>query len=251
MGARTPRTPRWLTRSNREGRTHQRSRHRLASFKVGPRSWRVSLIPSTRPARLPRATSGLRNRIWLPGVGAAVVLAALMAVVVNFGRRSRKRRATTVSDTLSSGDHARHAEHELGPQSPSSASSPRARRRQPRTGPVGSSTAAVGTVVPTTDGMGQLVFFWHNTRFVGWDAPDASMAIQALKPVGAGGFRVTYSNYTSNDPACVRRWYRSASCTGGAVAISQSAAARPRSGPFLLACASAAETQIDCLIGRD
>jgi LppP/LprE lipoprotein len=63
-------------------------------------------------------------------------------------------------------------------------------------------TAAVGTVVPTTDGMGQLVFFWHNTRFVGWDAPDASMAIQALSPVGTGGFRVTYANYTSNDPAC-------------------------------------------------
>lgn len=63
-------------------------------------------------------------------------------------------------------------------------------------------TAAVGTIVPTTDGYGQLVFFWHNSRFIGWDAPAESMAIVRLRPVGTGRFRVTYSHYARADPAC-------------------------------------------------
>lgn len=159
------------------------------------------MIPSARPARLPRVTSGLRNRVWLPGVGAAVVLAALMAVVV-ISAGGHGSVVQPPSQTPSQAEITRDM------QNTSLAAEPLERfvaSGPSKTTPDGSGgklTAAVGTVVPTTDGMGQLVFFWHNTRFVGWDAPDASMAIQALKPVGAGGFRVTYSNYTSNDPAC-------------------------------------------------
>jgi hypothetical protein len=66
----------------------------------------------------------------------------------------------------------------------------------------GNLTAEVGTNLPSTDGDGQLVFFWHNNRFVGWDSSVESMTVLQLQSVGPGHFRVTYSNYAPNDPAC-------------------------------------------------
>lgn len=68
----------------------------------------------------------------------------------------------------------------------------------------GDLTAEVGTVGPTTDGAGQLVFFWHNSRFVGWDSTVESMAVLQLQALRSG-FQVTYSNYAPTDPACCPR----------------------------------------------
>lgn len=62
--------------------------------------------------------------------------------------------------------------------------------------------AEVGTVLPSTDGDGQLVFFWHNRRFVGWDSPLDNMDVLDIHALHDGTFRVTYANYASNDPAC-------------------------------------------------
>jgi LppP/LprE lipoprotein len=66
----------------------------------------------------------------------------------------------------------------------------------------GALTAEVGAVMPTTDGDGQLVFFWHNRRFVGWDSTVESMIVLQLQPRGPGNFQVTYANYRPSDPAC-------------------------------------------------
>ncbi len=66
----------------------------------------------------------------------------------------------------------------------------------------GAFTAEVGTVLPSTDGDGQLVFFWHDKRFVGWDSPLDNMDVLDVQPLHGGTFRVTYSNYAPNDPAC-------------------------------------------------
>ena len=66
----------------------------------------------------------------------------------------------------------------------------------------GALTAEVGTLLPSTDGDGQLVFFWHNRQFVGWDSSIESMSVLQLESLGAPGFRITYANYAPNDPAC-------------------------------------------------
>jgi len=63
-------------------------------------------------------------------------------------------------------------------------------------------TAVIGVVQPTTDGNGQLVFFWHDRRFVGWGSPIDSLSITQLGRPRTGGFEVTYSNYAPGDPAC-------------------------------------------------
>lgn len=145
--------------------------------------------------------SRLRSRVWLPGVAAAVLLAALMAVVISSAgghgnvsqpQTQKPSEAEVTRDMQRTTLVAEPLEHFL-PSGPLKTISD---------GSGGKLTAAVGTVVPTTDGNGQLVFFWHNTRFIGWDAPDQSMAITALQSVGVGRFRVTYSNYKRHDPAC-------------------------------------------------
>jgi LppP/LprE lipoprotein len=66
----------------------------------------------------------------------------------------------------------------------------------------GDFTAEVGTILPTTDGDGQLVFFWHNNRFVGWNSSVESMSVLGLQSLGPGHFQVTFSNYAPHDPAC-------------------------------------------------
>lgn len=145
--------------------------------------------------------SRLRSRVWLPGVAAAVLLAALMVVVISSAGgqghvsqppTQKPSEAEVTRDMQRTTLVAEPLEHFL-PSGP---------LKTIPDGSGGKLTAAVGTVVPTTDGNGQLVFFWHNTRFIGWDAPEQSMAITELQSVGVGRFRVTYSNYKRNDPAC-------------------------------------------------
>jgi hypothetical protein len=62
-------------------------------------------------------------------------------------------------------------------------------------------TAVIGLRHPSADGKGDLVFFWHDRDFIGWDS-DAE-AISTLKVVAvSGGFAVTYANYAKKDAYC-------------------------------------------------
>lgn len=62
-------------------------------------------------------------------------------------------------------------------------------------------TAALGTRSPTADGYGQIVFFFHNHRFVGLDSSSEKVAVQSIKPAQSGmQFDVTYANYAPSDP---------------------------------------------------
>ncbi|MCO5973334.1 LppP/LprE family lipoprotein [Actinoallomurus soli] len=65
----------------------------------------------------------------------------------------------------------------------------------------GTLTAVIGQRYPTADGKGQLVFFWHGTRFLGWDAVTETDAVRAVT-AGPGSFRVTYLHYAARDPEC-------------------------------------------------
>jgi hypothetical protein len=145
--------------------------------------------------------SRLRSRIWLPGVGAAVVLGALMAVVIGTAG-GHGNVAQPPTQRPSEAEVTRDMQHTTLVAEPLEHFLPSGPLKTIPDGSGGNLTAAVGTVVPTTDGNGQLVFFWHNSKFVGWDAPDQSMAIVGLQSGGVGRFRVTYSNYRRNDPAC-------------------------------------------------
>lgn len=65
----------------------------------------------------------------------------------------------------------------------------------------GSFTAAVGVRYPTADAYGQLLFFWHNGTFVGWNADRESVTIR-LTPAGPAAVLATYAHYAANDPLC-------------------------------------------------
>jgi hypothetical protein len=54
---------------------------------------------------------------------------------------------------------------------------------------------------PTADGYGDLVFFFHGNRFLGWDSDHTALSIGRLK-VRRGAFRVRYANYAPRDPLC-------------------------------------------------
>ncbi|GAA0345429.1 LppP/LprE family lipoprotein [Actinoallomurus spadix] len=65
----------------------------------------------------------------------------------------------------------------------------------------GTLTAVIGQRYPTADGKGQLVFFWHGTRFLGWDTGTETDAVRGVT-AGPGSFRVTYLHYAERDPEC-------------------------------------------------
>jgi hypothetical protein len=64
----------------------------------------------------------------------------------------------------------------------------------------GSLTAAIGQRFPTADGYGQLVFFWHNDHFLGWDSVFESVSILKLRSPTTGEFVATYAHYAPSDP---------------------------------------------------
>jgi hypothetical protein len=66
----------------------------------------------------------------------------------------------------------------------------------------GTLTAVIGVRTPTADAHGQLVFFWANHRFLGWDSRYESASIMSVKSPGPGAFVVTYAHYARNDPLC-------------------------------------------------
>jgi hypothetical protein len=63
-------------------------------------------------------------------------------------------------------------------------------------------TAMVGRRSPTADGYGQLVFFWHGDRFLGWDTSSERTAIKDVVVHAPRAFAVTYPRYASGDPLC-------------------------------------------------
>ena len=69
-------------------------------------------------------------------------------------------------------------------------------------GGAGTLTAAIGGRFPTADGYGQLVFFWHGTTFLGWDANQESMSIRGITSPGAGAFSISYAHYAATDALC-------------------------------------------------
>lgn len=66
----------------------------------------------------------------------------------------------------------------------------------------GTLTAAVGQRYPTADAHGQLVFFWHGTRFLGLDSVSESDTINDLRHGPTGTFHVTYAHYAPSDAEC-------------------------------------------------
>ena len=68
-----------------------------------------------------------------------------------------------------------------------------------RDGEYGTLMAAVGIRTPTADGKGQLVFFFHNNAFVGWDADQEALSVLGIEAAGPRSFKVTYANYGPND----------------------------------------------------
>jgi hypothetical protein len=63
-------------------------------------------------------------------------------------------------------------------------------------------TGIIGGRFPTADGHGQLVFFWHNTTFIGLDSHTESIQIMRLSGTGTGTLAVRYTHYASTDALC-------------------------------------------------
>jgi hypothetical protein len=60
--------------------------------------------------------------------------------------------------------------------------------------------AAIGASrFPTADGLGQLVFFFHNGKIVGLNSNTEVTAIQSIQADGVDKFTVTYANYKPTD----------------------------------------------------
>jgi hypothetical protein len=66
----------------------------------------------------------------------------------------------------------------------------------------GTITAAIGLRHPSADGKGQLVFFFHGRKFLGWDTSHESIAIAAIHRGHGPRLRVRYVRYGPRDPYC-------------------------------------------------
>lgn len=96
---------------------------------------------------------------------------------------------------------AMHRTYEVGPNA-----DPRfgsiGRRVVTADGRGGSLTAVIGLRMPSADAKGQLIFFFHNRRFLGWDANRTSISIYSLRAAGARRFSASYAHYARNDALC-------------------------------------------------
>jgi LppP/LprE lipoprotein len=64
----------------------------------------------------------------------------------------------------------------------------------------GTLTAIVGVRNPTADAFGQLIFFFHGRRFLGWDSSRETTAVRVRARGGA--FAASYAHYRRADPLC-------------------------------------------------
>lgn len=53
-----------------------------------------------------------------------------------------------------------------------------------------------------SSGKGQLIFFWHNRQFLGWDSRFETPAVAGMKAGGSGVITVRYIHYAPQDPLC-------------------------------------------------
>ncbi|GAA1610357.1 MULTISPECIES: LppP/LprE family lipoprotein [Kribbella] len=66
----------------------------------------------------------------------------------------------------------------------------------------GKLTAVVGTRSNAADSGGQVVFFFHGTKFVGWDGDTETSGVTSLAGAGQGVFTIKYTHFAKDDPAC-------------------------------------------------
>lgn len=66
----------------------------------------------------------------------------------------------------------------------------------------GTITAVIGVRSPTADGYGQLVFFFHGRRFLGWDTARESPALIAIHRGRGPRIQVRYAHYAKRDALC-------------------------------------------------
>jgi hypothetical protein len=64
----------------------------------------------------------------------------------------------------------------------------------------GTIDAIIGIRTPSADGLGQLVFFFHNQVFTGWDADHEATSVLQLVASGPQTITVTYANQAAHDP---------------------------------------------------
>ncbi|MCF8566725.1 LppP/LprE family lipoprotein [Alicyclobacillus tolerans] len=64
----------------------------------------------------------------------------------------------------------------------------------------GTLTAVGGTRFPTADGLGQVVFFFHNGEIADLSSDKEAISVLSIKPAGTGSFAITYANYRPTDP---------------------------------------------------
>lgn len=96
---------------------------------------------------------------------------------------------------------AMHRTYELGPSGDPRFGSV-GRRTVASDGRGGSLTAIVGLRRPSADGKGELVFFFHNRRFLGWDARRTSISIYPPRAAGSRRFSIRYVHYARTDALC-------------------------------------------------
>ncbi len=129
---------------------------------------------------------------WIQSLVLSVLLFAAMAADASAGPRPAPWSVIR---------SAMHRTYELGPGADPGFGSV-GRRTVVSDGRGGSLTAIVGLRRPSADGKGQLVFFFHNRRFLGWDARRTSIAIYPPRAAGPRRFSIRYVHYARNDALC-------------------------------------------------
>ena len=61
-------------------------------------------------------------------------------------------------------------------------------------------TAVSALRTPSADGHGDLIFFWHNQTFLGWDTNEETW--NTMVHADADAIAVTYPDYAPGNPAC-------------------------------------------------
>jgi hypothetical protein len=129
--------------------------------------------------------------LW--GLAAATLMAAILVAPLRAGRGLPTPSLQEISLEMSSTVEANiHSEHFTAWGKPMTVPD----------GHGGALTAVVGLRWPSADGYGQLLFFWHNQRFLGWDARYESIGIGPLRSGGAGVVRARFTRYAAHDPLC-------------------------------------------------
>lgn len=69
----------------------------------------------------------------------------------------------------------------------------------------GAITAVIGVRSPTADAKGQMLFFWHNGKFIGWAPTTEAYAMKLDPRHAAGKIVVDFALYPHGTPLCCPR----------------------------------------------